>query len=174
MLVSIAVVSFLIGTMFNAITVAKKDGGNPLDEIWEAIYDLQTQVGELEEGQPQVITVTGHPQPWHRLEPTGWTDLLSIPNVTISENTTVFAIATACFTTSHMHVYAMQMRHRANTSYGRHHSQGWDTTGSYRETLEIHHVWSNLTAGTYTFAFQCGVNVSEMYVKHSRLTLVIF
>ena len=46
-LVSIAVISFIIGTMFNAIAMAK-DGGNPFDKIWEAIYDLEERLESIE------------------------------------------------------------------------------------------------------------------------------
>lgn len=45
-IVSIVLVSFLIGTVFN-VAVAKKDGGNPIDAIWEAIYGLQSRTDSL-------------------------------------------------------------------------------------------------------------------------------
>jgi len=47
-IVSVAVVSFLIGTMFNVTTLAV-DGGNPFDKIWQAINDLQARVTSLEQ-----------------------------------------------------------------------------------------------------------------------------
>jgi hypothetical protein len=47
---TIAVISFIIGTMFNAVTMATGRGGNPFDEIWEAIYDLEDQLDSIECG----------------------------------------------------------------------------------------------------------------------------
>lgn len=45
-MVSIAVASFLVGTMFNAITMAE-DGGNPFEKIWEALYGVESDVDSL-------------------------------------------------------------------------------------------------------------------------------
>lgn len=56
-MVSIAVMSLLIGTMFSVITMARDDRGNPFRKIWEAIYDLQARVTFLEES---VDTKTWH------------------------------------------------------------------------------------------------------------------
>jgi len=47
-MISIAVISFLIGTTLNVMALASY-GGNPFDKIWEAIYDLQDRVNTLEE-----------------------------------------------------------------------------------------------------------------------------
>ena len=47
MMVSIAVVSFLIGTTLNVMTMAT-DGGNPFDKIWGEIHDLKDRVKILE------------------------------------------------------------------------------------------------------------------------------
>lgn len=46
MMVSIAVASFLVGTMFNVTTTAE-DRGNPFDEIREAIYGVESDVDSL-------------------------------------------------------------------------------------------------------------------------------
>jgi len=46
MIVSIAVISFLIGTTFNSMTMAEDDDrGNP--HVWEAIHELQSKVDGL-------------------------------------------------------------------------------------------------------------------------------
>ena len=45
-LVSIAVISFLIGTTFNVVSMAS-DGGNPWNRVWEAISELQGNVDSL-------------------------------------------------------------------------------------------------------------------------------
>lgn len=45
-IVSIATISFLIGTTFNVITMAT-DRGKPFEKIWEAIYDLQSETSQL-------------------------------------------------------------------------------------------------------------------------------
>jgi len=57
-LVSIVVVSFLIGTSLAAT------GGNPFDMIWEAIEDLQDQIDEIE-------LIPGPPGPQGEQEPVG-------------------------------------------------------------------------------------------------------
>ena len=45
-MVTIAVVSFFIGTMFS-VAVAT-DGGNPFDKIWEVLHDHQSRMENLE------------------------------------------------------------------------------------------------------------------------------
>jgi len=45
-MVSIAIMSFLVGTTVNFVAVASD--GNPFDKIWEAIYNLQARVTTLE------------------------------------------------------------------------------------------------------------------------------
>ncbi len=57
--VSIAIISFLIGTTFNVM--ANDFGGNPFDKIWEAIYDLDERLRAVEEEIRPTITVIG---PW--------------------------------------------------------------------------------------------------------------
>jgi len=47
-MISIATVSFLIGTMFNVM--AMDSGGNPWDKVWTAISELQARVNALEQG----------------------------------------------------------------------------------------------------------------------------
>jgi hypothetical protein len=44
-MISIAVMSFLIGTTFNIMSFA--EDGNPFDEIWEAIHKLDAQVESM-------------------------------------------------------------------------------------------------------------------------------
>jgi hypothetical protein len=46
-MVSIAVISFLIGTTLNVMATASN--GNPWDNVWEAIFNLQARVTSLEE-----------------------------------------------------------------------------------------------------------------------------
>jgi len=57
--VSVAVISFLIGTTFNVM--ANDFGGNPFDKIWEAIHDLDERLRAVEEKIAPTITVIG---PW--------------------------------------------------------------------------------------------------------------
>ena len=58
-MVSIAVMSFLIGTMFstNFMALGSNEYGIPFAKIWEAIDDLQARVTSLEES---VDTKTWH------------------------------------------------------------------------------------------------------------------
>lgn len=173
-LVSIAVVSFLIGTMFN-VTVAT-DGGNPFNKMWEAISVLQGQVTELE-AKPQVITVTGHSDPFELISGV-IADLLYVPNVTVSKGANVFAIASGRYYCIISAQSPLGLRHRANDTYAEWFSQGFTDAGAggtNKETVEFHHAWTNLTAGTYTFAVQYYVTPTrEVYIHHSRLTLIIF
>jgi len=46
-MVSIAIMSFLMGTTVNLVATASD--GNPFDKIWQAIYDLQGRVENIEE-----------------------------------------------------------------------------------------------------------------------------
>jgi len=46
-MVSIAIISFLLGTSVNFVATARDR--NPFDEIWKAIYDLQRRVESIEE-----------------------------------------------------------------------------------------------------------------------------
>ncbi|MFQ6065504.1 MAG: ABC transporter substrate-binding protein [Candidatus Bathyarchaeia archaeon] len=48
-LVTIALASFLMGTMFGVVTMASGKGGNPFDVIWEAIFDLDERLKAVEE-----------------------------------------------------------------------------------------------------------------------------
>ena len=177
MIVSIAVVSFLIGTMFNA-TVATY-GGNPWNRVWEAIYELEAQVDKLK--RPQVITITGHAE-WTQLDIAVWTDLLSISEVTISEGANVLAIASGSFNCSEVTQSSLRLRHRANETYGERICQGFTGKremnwiyGAAKETIEIHYIWTNLPEGTYSFGIQYYVCVSrKIQVQNSRLTLIIF
>lgn len=47
-MMTIAVISFLVGSTFNVITMAKDRGGNPFDDIWEAIHDLEDRLDSIE------------------------------------------------------------------------------------------------------------------------------
>ena len=44
-MISVAVVAFLIGTTFNAVTIAR-EGANPFGEIWEAIESINESMKE--------------------------------------------------------------------------------------------------------------------------------
>jgi multiple sugar transport system substrate-binding protein len=58
-IVTIALVSFLMGTMLNinSVAIGSDDYGIPFDKIWEAIYGLQARVTSLEERQEQTETI---------------------------------------------------------------------------------------------------------------------
>jgi len=56
-MISIALVSFLIGTMFNMNLVAIGGDSNPWDKVWTAISDLQDRVNAVEEKTNQVKTI---------------------------------------------------------------------------------------------------------------------
>lgn len=47
-MVTIAIISFFIGTTFSIATLAK-DSGSPFDKVWEAISDLQSKMETLED-----------------------------------------------------------------------------------------------------------------------------
>jgi len=177
-IVSIAAVSFLIGTMLNSMTMAA-DGGSPWNQVWETIYRLETQVNELK--RPQARTITGHVD-WTQLTASVWTDLLSISEVTVSEGANVLAIASGCFNCSEVTQAALRLRHRANETYGEELFQGFTGKkegdwmyGTAKEMIEIHCLWTDLSAGTYSFGIQyyvCGTR--EIQMRNSRLTLIIF
>ena len=61
MVVTIALASFLLGTMFGVVTMATGECGNPFEAIWEAIFDLDERLKAVEEKIPPTITVIG---PW--------------------------------------------------------------------------------------------------------------
>ena len=48
-IVSIAVVSFLFGTMFNFTTTVTGDSGSPWDRVWTSISELESKMETLEE-----------------------------------------------------------------------------------------------------------------------------
>ncbi len=142
------------------------------------VFQVYTVMAKGKVPTPEVITVTGHPREegWHELTSTGqYTDLLSIPDVTVAKNSKVLAIAAAYFYSPTAHPYTMNLTHRANMNFGElgGRYQGWDTP-EQREIIEIHHVWSDLEAGTYTFAITYFLRVERVYVANSRLTLIIF
>lgn len=178
-LVSIAIISFLVGTTFNVITIATDSSRNPWDMVWEAFYDLEAQVQSLnqtvhslnqnlENLRPEIVTA--YNPTIIRLLKDRWIDTVSILNVELSEGTTVLAIATMEIACDHGLVF---VRANANNTYStvdRQGDTGWQIT-------EVHYVWQNLTSGTYTFAIQCKLylqNWGWATIRRSRLTLVIF
>jgi hypothetical protein len=46
-LVTIIVISFLVGGTFSFVTMAKDGGGNPFDKIWEKIYALEDRLDSI-------------------------------------------------------------------------------------------------------------------------------
>lgn len=54
-LVGIAVISFLIGTLFNMNFVVRGGDGSPWDRVWKAISELQDRVSALEEDTSQSV-----------------------------------------------------------------------------------------------------------------------
>ncbi len=64
-IVTIALASFLMGTMFGAMTIATGEGGNPFYAIWDAIYDLDERLSAVEEKIPPTVTLIG---PWSGAE----------------------------------------------------------------------------------------------------------
>jgi len=86
--ISIAVMSFLIGTTFNIMSFAEDSDGNPFDEIWEAIHDLEEDVKSLNETvedlkirKPTIMTAY---KSYYKVFTDDWHDLVSM-SVTISE-----------------------------------------------------------------------------------------
>lgn len=182
-IVSVALISFLLGTVANVSTVPPEGKGKPKDDVWEAIDALNQTVEDLKTQleEPQVITVTGH-QNWTQLTTGVWTDLLSIPDITVSEGTNVLAIASGSFNCSEVTQASLRLRHRVNETHGQYTCQGFTGKiemnwiyGAAKESIEIHHVWTDLSAGTYTFGIQYYVCVPrEIQVQYSRLTVIIF
>lgn len=122
----------------------------------------------------QVLTITGYPD-WTLLEDDLWLDLVAISDVEIPKGASVVAMGVASFYCPNGDLAApLALRFRADSMYSEVRAQGWGWF-NIRETIEIHHTWTNLDAGTRTFAFQYHVVQSRtMYVKLVRLTLMIF
>lgn len=55
--VSVAVASFLFGTMFNFTTTVAEGSSSPWDRVWTAISELQNKVGSIEENLHQAKTI---------------------------------------------------------------------------------------------------------------------
>jgi hypothetical protein len=182
-MIGIAVISFLVGTLFNMNYMVSGGDGNPWDKVWQAIYDLQAQVQSLNETietlktempkRPKIITNLQYfdPDPYHpswtKLKVQGvWIDLISISDVTVPEGANVLA-----FFSANIQSYAsLWLRHRANTTYGEVRSYTYTLEESI---IEIHCTWENLTEGTYTFAVQYYLLWGEEGVRNVRLTLMI-
>lgn len=162
------------------------------DEVWQVINELQTKVESLNASivefqeriskleakvgklkSPQIITVNAYPN-WMLLFSDVWTDLIAISDVTVPEGANVIAIGVATFQCTEEADSPLTLRYRANNSYNEERWQG--SAEPYNaETIEIHHTWTNLTAGTYSFAMQYHVyHLRTIYVKLSRLTLIVF
>jgi hypothetical protein len=47
-IVSIALISFLIGTTVNLLTMAKDRGVNPFDRVWEAVFEIEDRLDSVE------------------------------------------------------------------------------------------------------------------------------
>ena len=54
-MISIATVSFLIGTMFNVMAMDSQ--GNPWDKVWTAIFELQRGIRNIEESVSETSRV---------------------------------------------------------------------------------------------------------------------
>jgi hypothetical protein len=122
----------------------------------------------------QIITITGYSD-WTQLDDDVWLDLAVISDVEIPKGANVVAMGVANFYCPNGDLAApLALRFRADNMYGEARHQGWGWF-NVRETIEIHHTWTNLDAGTRTFALQYHVVQSRtMYVKLVRLTLMIF
>jgi hypothetical protein len=174
---ALARVAVLFGSLL-LMTTIKAGDGNPFDEIWEAIYDLQGQVQSLNETiqtmktqiarKPKIITTYNGT---HRIieEPLKeWTDWILIPNVTVPQGANVLALFSVHMLGSDGYLL---FSFRANTTRSEYHKNtyvtGWDT-------VEIHTIWMNMTSGVYTFGVLYYLHEGYMYVDEARLTLVIF
>jgi len=80
--VSVAVISFLLGTMFNVM--AKDSGGNPWDKVWTAISGLESRIETLEnQSLPQgFINAPAYDSGWMRLPFDSWINLTHNLNTT--------------------------------------------------------------------------------------------
>jgi hypothetical protein len=187
-MISIAVMSFLIGTTFNIMSFAEDSDGNPFDEIWDAIYELEAGVGSLNQTIEDLKTkIPRKPIILTNVNTTGmylvhnyWHDLISLPNVTVWEGVKVLAIGTACFRlTDSEDIFGFTLRHRVNNTFSevrKVRAGGFEYGVGVMdyEIVEIHQVWINLTAGTYTFAIQYYQYGDPVYAYSRRLTLIIF
>ncbi|TET28186.1 MAG: hypothetical protein E3J73_01205 [Candidatus Bathyarchaeum sp.] len=180
-LISIAVISLLIGTALNVMTMAT-DGGNPFDNIWEAIDELNQTVKSLnqtiEELRTQipkklkVMTTTDLMDTWLELGYYKGDFYELFTDVTIPEGTTVVAIGTLSAQLCASDAW-MELRHRTNNSYSETRVLRYINSPEPM-LIEIHHPWINLTAGTYTFALECKTTgVQSQFISSVRLTLVI-
>lgn len=146
--------------------------------LLDRVDRLEARISELE-GKPKIITVADPVYPNETLLSTdAWVDLLSVPNVTVSQGTNVLAIASGCFYCMEVTQSPLVLRHRANDTYGEDLAQGFTLQavhGTARETIEIHNVWTNLTAGTYSFAIQYYVYPTrQVYGYGFRFSLLVF
>jgi hypothetical protein len=163
--------------MFNVM--ASDSGGNPWDQVWTAISNLQSKVDSLNASlidlggsingsinPPRVITL-------YELERVfipgddGWHDLIYIPNVSIMEGTDVVVVAHVGIDNGYV-----KLKVRANSS-----SIGWhriDRVGPSYAYGEFHVVFTNMSAGTYNFALQGRTTSASSFAVHTkRLTLII-
>jgi hypothetical protein len=132
-----------------------------VDSLNATCLELLDRVEMLESTQPIFITVY---DPSMRVIPEGdWFDIVTVSNVTVCEGANVLAIATVDF----YQLGWIYIRHRANDTYGENHNYE-STTNHF---VELHYVWTNMPAGTYTFAIQGGG--SSITVRKTRLTLLI-
>jgi hypothetical protein len=95
-------------------------------------------------------------------------EVISISNVAVPEGASIFAIASADSVTPSGS--SLSFRHKANDTYG--------GAGGFFNTdlrhFEAPCLWSNFTAGTYNFSFECMITPGyRTGVGNIRLTLII-
>lgn len=97
-LLSIAIAFFVIGTVFNIMTVATGPNGNPWKKVWQAIYELQSEVEALETQIPKRGYISISPAAFNPTEETRsyrlWGSVLEgkgyfVANVQLPHGTTV-------------------------------------------------------------------------------------
>lgn len=183
-IMTVAVISFLLGTA--VITMATGDG-NPFDEIWETIYGIQSEIdglnaltGELQAQvqslnetivdletqipmKPKVLTVFDYGM---RRISAEWSDIISISNVTVWEGANVLVITIVRFYDCKSTGY---IKHRMDDVYG----EGYSFESM--SIVELHHVWTNLSAGNHTFTvpMRSGSPDYLIGVRQIKLTLII-
>lgn len=173
---SIVIIAFLIGTLFNMNFFVKGGDGSPWDRVWTTISELRTQVDSLNSSltalqseKPQVMTfydpgklLIGDKQ-WH--------DLFGVTLNLQKETSVLIIVSTRLASLPDVGIY---IRFRLNSTFteSRRHRPWGSSMG---DILSIHHLWVNLTAGTYAFTLQYKIpwiwDTAEG--RETRLTLMI-
>ncbi len=141
-----------------------------VDNLNESLIDLESRLGILENWTTRDPTMT-RAYFSNSLEIGGETryyEIISLSNVYVWEGANVFVIASGV--TGTPYGTSLSYRHGANGTYGGS-GQFINSDSGY---LQAQHLWTNLTAGTYTFNFECYITPGyRVGVFDRRLTVIV-